>query len=415
MKKVLFLGLISLNAMFALDINEAVNLALTNNHGLKQEKFSYEETKENEVIARAGFLPKVNASYTYEYRDRTITNQLRKASTLSGTVSYNLFSGFSDLFSYKSAKYTTQYSKLMYEGAKYDLVLDTQTAYVNYLEAKASLLTQLDAYKLFKKQYEDASNKFDQGLIAKNDLLQVEVQMLQSKQAIEEAKQAVEVARITLSNVIVNDVDESTIVEDLDISENNSFDNFLYEDRNEVKAMNLLVDSYEAYKKGLNGAFMPSVDVYHTYIEYGDSMEVDGALGYPDSQNLSGIEVSWNLFNGGIDQANKVIYQKRISSALESLEELKQQIALQYKNAKLQLEVSKLNLESAKLSLKQAELNYEIVNNRFGEGISTSTDLSDANYLLTQAKESYNTAYYNRYLAIVTLQRITQSYEVNSF
>ncbi|MEZ4694132.1 MAG: hypothetical protein R2837_09125 [Aliarcobacter sp.] len=40
----------------------------------------------------------------------------------------------------------------------------------------------------------------------------------------------------------------------------------------------------------------------------------------------------------------------------------------------------------------QAE-NYEIVKNRFNEGISTTTDLTDANPL-TQAKQGYNRAYF---------------------
>ena len=44
--------------------------------------------------------------------------------------------------------------------------------------------------------------------------------------------------------------------------------------------------------------------------------------------------------------------------------------------------------------------------NRFLEGISTSTDLTDANYLLTQAKQGYNRAYFDKYLAISTLDRI---------
>ena len=54
----------------------------------------------------------------------------------------------------------------------------------------------------------------------------------------------------------------------------------------------------------------------------------------------------------------------------------------------------------------QATENYEIVKNRFNEGIATTTDLTDANYLLTQSKQGYNKAYFDKYLAIATLDRI---------
>lgn len=81
-------------------------------------------------------------------------------------------------------------------------------------------------------------------------------------------------------------------------------------------------------------------------------------------------------------------------------------IKLQYENAKSNLQVSSENLETSKLALLQAQENYAIVKNRFLEGISTSTDLTDANYLLTQAKQGYNRAYFDKYLAISTLDRI---------
>ena len=75
-------------------------------------------------------------------------------------------------------------------------------------------------------------------------------------------------------------------------------------------------------------------------------------------------------------------------------------------NAKSNLKVANENLETSKLALLQANENYAIVKNRFDEGISTSTDLTDANYLLTQAKQGYNRAYFDKYLAISTLDRI---------
>ena len=72
-------------------------------------------------------------------------------------------------------------------------------------------------------------------------------------------------------------------------------------------------------------------------------------------------------------------------------------IKLQYENAKSNLQVSSENLETSKLALLQAQENYAIVKNIFLEGIATSTDLTDANYLLTQAKQGYNRAYFDKY------------------
>ncbi len=125
-----------------------------------------------------------------------------------------------------------------------------------------------------------------------------------------------------------------------------------------------------------------------------------------DNQNIAKVNASWNLYNGGYDSAQTQIYKTKYLSASSILSKTKLDIKLQYENAKSNLQVAIDNLETSKLALLQAEENYSIEKNRFAEGIATSTDLTDANYLLTQAKQGYNRAYFDKYLAISTLDRI---------
>jgi len=103
-----------------------------------------------------------------------------------------------------------------------------------------------------------------------------------------------------------------------------------------------------------------------------------------------------------------MINRKKANQYLMQLEDLKQEITLQYESAKEQLEVSKLNLKTATKALETSKLNYEIVGNKVQEGLSSNKDLIDANYLLTQSKQNYFSAYYTRYLAIATLQRVLE-------
>ena len=90
----------------------------------------------------------------------------------------------------------------------------------------------------------------------------------------------------------------------------------------------------------------------------------------------------------------------------EALEDLKLSIKLQYEQAIEEFDVSQLNFETAKVSLEQSNENYKIVNNRFKEGLSSSTDLINANFLLSSAKQSFDNAYYDRFLAKASLDRI---------
>ncbi|MFA9374718.1 MAG: TolC family protein, partial [Poseidonibacter sp.] len=98
----------------------------------------------------------------------------------------------------------------------------------------------------------------------------------------------------------------------------------------------------------------------------------------------------------------------RLLKAKAQLVKTNLDIKLQFENANSDLEVAIDNLQTAVLSLELALENYDIVKNRFSEGVSTSTDLSDANFLLTQARQNHNRAYFDKFLALSTLDRVVE-------
>lgn len=119
----------------ALDINSAVNLALKNNNELKQKFYEYDEAKENIELNKSGFKPKLDLSYTYTDRSKT-QNSLKRDSSASAVLSYNLFNGFSDYNLVKSAKYNAKASNLTLFAFKQDIVYNTKTAYIEFLNKR---------------------------------------------------------------------------------------------------------------------------------------------------------------------------------------------------------------------------------------------------------------------------------------
>lgn len=164
-----------------------------------------------------------------------------------------------------------------------------------------------------------------------------------------------------------------------------------------IKSIDSKVDSTK-------GEFLPSIDASLSYNKYGDdSMPKDLE---PDDQKVAQVQLKWNLYNGGVKYSNIDINRLKMRQLKEQLEKTKLDIKLQYQKAKSDLEVANLNYDSAKLALVQAKENYKIVNNKYEEGIVKPTDLTDANYLLTNAKQKFYQAYYDKFLAIVKLDRV---------
>lgn len=396
---------------YALTIEQAVEMALENNLELEEQRYSYEQSQQNVDLNRASFLPKVDLSYEYNNRDKMIGTQLRKDSTASAVVSYNLFNGLADFNTLNSAKFLEKSSSFTLEAKKQDIILNTKSAYIDYLNSEKSFITFEDAYKLFDKQYVDAKIKFEQGLLAKNDLLQVHVNLLSAKQNLLNAKKNLKISKLNLANILGGIDVRDMAIEELELInfENVQYDKKTLENRSELQALEMSINNYTSLAKAQKGSFLPSIDTSFSVSKYGEGSDLGSASGYPDHQETATVTASWNLYNGGSDYSQIKIYLAQKKELLSKLQRTKLEINLQYETVILDLDVSKQNYETAKLGLEQAKENYKIVNNRFNEGLSSTTDLVDANYLLSQSKQRFFDAYYNKFLAVATIKRVFET------
>jgi outer membrane protein len=418
MKKIKLITL-SLTAFFAVNINamtlnEAVDIALKNNFDIQGKKYDYIESLENVKSNKSNFMPKLDLGYSYLNRDDANIGELEEEAAASIALSYNLFNGFKDLALTQSSNFLSESSQYSLNAIKQDIVLNTKIAYIDFLDKKNELETYKSALKLFQEQFVDSMNRFEQGLIAKNDLLQVQVNTSSAKQNVVKAQGALKVSKHKLSNILGGIDLTYEVIEDLDEKslQISSFDEKLLDNRSEIQALNMNLKSIKELEKSVKSGFLPKVDASISHNKYFDGLSTKNFDEGEENQNIAKLSASWNLYNGGYDSAQTEIYKTKYLSAISLLNKTKLDIKLQYESAKSDLEVAIDNLETSKLALLQAKENYSIVKNRFAEGISTSTDLTDANYLLTQAQQGFNRAYFDKYLAISTLDRI---FEKNSY
>ena len=84
---------------------------------------------------------------------------------------------------------------------------------------------------------------------------------------------------------------------------------------------------------------------------------------------------------------------------------MKDKVKLQVKNAYLHLKTAEKNIETARISVGQARENYRITDLQYKEQVTTSTEVLDAQTLLTQAQNNYYGALYRYNTAIAELER----------
>ncbi|NQY93485.1 MAG: TolC family protein [Campylobacteraceae bacterium] len=393
----------------ALSIDKAVELALINNNVLKEQVFKIKEYDENIKGAKTAYNPTFDVDYSYDAKNNERSSQTKHDSAFNATLSYNLFNGYSDKYSILSAQKSFSSTQYSYEATKQDIILKTKENFINFLKNRRNTIVQQNAVKLFQKQYDDSKNFYEQGVrVALNNLLEVEIELLQAKQRLLTSKSAQKIAKEELFNTMGLRSSESIDEVQIEKNENvlGAFDKKDLLNRNEVKALFMHKESLENSQRSLKGNYYPKVDANIKHKRYGDSFALNEKDGSYDPQNIATITLSWNLYNGGKDESDMVVYRHQMSQVNSQISDLKLKIDLQYSNAKEQYILTSENLKISNKALDQSRVNYEIVDNRFKEGVSTSKDLIDANYLLTQAQENYFRAYYDKLLAKATIERI---------
>jgi len=85
-------------------------------------------------------------------------------------------------------------------------------------------------------------------------------------------------------------------------------------------------------------------------------------------------------------------------------------LSLTLKNAILDLEVARKDIPTTKKAVEQAEENLRVSEERYKVQATTSTEVLDAQTLLTQARSNYYDALYDHNLAKVRLKRAIGEY-----
>ncbi len=406
---ILFLSL----TLFALDINEAMQRALQNSPSLKEKSLLTKVSHENTNIAYSSFKPNLDFSYGYsQFTHKQNFVSADSASSADAVISYNLFNGFSDLYVLKASEEDEKVSHYAYEAAKADLKLQVNLAYINYLRSHKHIKVAQDTITLLEHQLHDAKNFFEQGLFAKNDYLQVDVELSSAKQALLAANKNVKVSFYRLNHLLGSELKEEETLQELYKDARNITAAVLKEkmlfNRSELKLLNAQTKALN-YNYRAASTYSPTIDIQAKYQVAGvDPIPDGGATFQTHDQTTATVNLNWNIYRGGADEANRVslLYQERASQ--ERVKALHLELEFQLEAAIQEYELSKNQIKVVTKALEQAEENFRITKNQYKENIANTSLMLDAQRFLAQAQVNYYTAYFALYDAMGTLERVVE-------
>lgn len=413
-----------------LTLEASIDIALKNSLTIHYAKEGVEAAAAQRREAVTGFLPKFNTSYSYTRMNEAPFSRFQGLPpgalySLNGTEipagtkdNYNwtiearqpLFAGGGILANYQASKIGEDTARMEETAKQQDVVRDVKIAYFDILRAQRIMETARQSVEMLAAHSDVASNYFKVGMIPKNDLLYAEVELANGRQTLIKAQNAVELAKARFNTVLKRKI--FTPVQIVDILQYTPLDKQL-DDCLEIASQNrpeLKISALKARQAGkmvrlAQSEYLPALSLVGNYTRFGDNPSVSGS-DFKDSENWYVMGVaSWNFWEWGRTKFRVDASRARENQALDAAKELNDQIALEIKNSYLNLQEAEKQIAVSQKVIEQAEENFRITQERFAERIATTTEVLDAQTLLTKARAEYANALGDFNISRARLQR----------
>ncbi len=322
------------------------------------------------------------------------------------SVQIPIYSGGQIEGAIKSRGYQLNAADLTLENTKQTIRYQTIAAYYEVLQNQNLLNVAESAVRMAAEQLNVITIQFEEGVVAKADVLQMQVQLANYRQNLVSTIGNLQVSESTLLNTI--GLPEDT---DLEIVDNFSYVPFSFsleecleyalENRPDGAAALYAVKQAESQVDAAKAGKRPNVSgVASKYIA------ANGAFQQDRSANWQfGVQMNWNVFDNNVTKANVNAAQAEIESAQANFERVEKSIRLQTRSAYTQMKAAEENIRSTAEAISQAEESLAIANIRYEEGVDILLTVTDAQEKLTQARTNYFTALYQYNLYKAQLEK----------
>lgn len=396
------------------------------------------------TTARASALPqlRINATYTHvlENARANAVGQLfnqPNTYTTNANLSQVIFQGGRALSGVRAASRLRNAARMTTEEARNNASFDVQSAYLQALFAQQLVDIQQANVELADAQLRQVSQFERSGRAARYDVLRARVQRANIEPQLIQARSDVDIALLELKRLanipaerpvrLTTTLDPESVqrLVTAAVQEEVSVEN-----RPSVRAAELTADARRAAIGAARADFLPQVTLfvqsgfqafpplgYGFPNERGRIVPVDcppdspagrictGQNGGWFTDRSLGVQFSWPLFDGLRAKGNLDAAQAQAKIAALQLAQEREAVAIEIEQARADFERAQSLFAARQQNATEANEAFRLASLRFGRGLSTQLDVSDAQIALLTARTNEARAVYDLYLALAELAR----------
>jgi outer membrane protein TolC len=399
-----------------LKLQDALELAISNNKEIVIANLDYENAIAKFNETNAVFLPQVNVSYTAMRTNNPLNafgSKLQQQSVSPSDFNPELLNNPSPTHNFTTNAELNQpliNLDLMYQRAaakqqievyyfktkrtKEFLRFEVQKAYGQLQLSQQAEAVLEEGLLTMNSILKSSKDYFEKGYILKPDLLRVQVELASMESKLAEAKSNVRNASDYISLLIGVKSGPIYLVGPLEKASNEeNIQTNISDARADFSAVKAALRAQEIMITSEKMSRLPKLNAFANYM-FNDK----SAFGFGSNSYLVGAQFSWRLFNGMASRYRMVEQRLTHARIEQELDYQKQQSQLELNKTLRHLQDIQFALQQYGTSVDQATEALRILQNRFQQGlVSTSnllqsqSTLSEQKLLLSEAVCSYNT------------------------
>ena len=269
-----------------------------------------------------------------------------------------------------------------------EVLLNVETTYWQIINVKSKVELANKYKALLTELLKDLTNSYNAGIIYKNDVLRVQVQLNQAELDLTKAKDGLKLLKLKMAQLtgmpnidfLVKDTISNNVILLDEVSQSTAIDN-----RPEIKMLKKAVEIEELQSKILEADRKPTIGLNVSGI-YANGKQINFTDGSNDLTSYYGLlNVNIPIFDWGSRKKKVKEQEFKVETQKLELEETEELLSLQIQNAYLELQQAIQKVEITEKSLQQADENLRLNQDRFDVGIVTGKDVLEAQVLWQQA------------------------------
>ncbi len=397
-------------------LNTAWNIALDVDHSLKAVQQNTAAAQQQLEAAKAVRLPGVSLTAGYTALDNTPAlkanlggSSIELPIAENNSLSYNVMATLPLYTSGRissgidSAEASFRASQTFESSKVQNLKLKIAEAFVNVLRSIQSLEVADSHVDSLKSHASDVENLHTQGMVSRNDLLSAQVALADAQQNAIKAKNVLDIAYSAYNRFLNRPLNQ---IVNLDNLQPESFDSTL-----EALTEQALRQSHELL------ALQNQIQALRHQVagirsQTGPQLALNGGYGFQENQYQAyeeqwsiNLGLQWKLFDGGIIKHKASATNRQAMSLQEQYDDMRTTISLQVRQYWLDIQETHKRIKVTENAIAQAEENLKVNRDRYENGLSTNTEVLDAESLRTRSKNNHSNALYDAVLAALHLKR----------